>query len=212
MSYKNDVLIKIKNIIAQDEDIESEIEKFIKNDYKRLIEDYKKTGQSIEGITYEMLEGIEDGLQNSTKQSKEILKNSSKILIDTAKESAKESVEESFNLINKHKEEFNKELNNIDNNLNKINILFKKDLEKAYRQFYENIEHEKSHLLEVINGISIYSKDKSYNFFEESLKKGKDGINFIDNFTKKYKRSVHRYLKIKIAVLFYKLANRINKI
>jgi hypothetical protein len=85
-------------------------------------------------------------------------------------------------------------------------------MEKTYRQFCDNIEHEKYHLLEVMDGISIYSKDKSYKFFEESIKKSKDGIIYIDNFTKKYKRSMLRYFKIKIAIWFYKLANRINKV
>ncbi len=212
MSHKNDMRVEIKNIIKKGDNIEITIDNFIKNEYRHIIEDYKKTGQSIEGITYEILEAIEYNLQNDTKKSKEILKKSSDMIVEIAELSARNSIDESYNLVNKYKQEFNKEIDDFNSDINKKNSIFKNKIEKLHHRFYNNIEHEKFHLFEVMDGISIYGKDKSYKFFEDSIKKGKDAIAYIDIMAKKYKKSIRHYSKIKFANFFYKLANRINKI
>ncbi len=212
MSYKNDIKKKIEDILSHDRDIEKEIEYLIKNDYKNIVEDYKKTGQSIEGITYEMLEVMEELLHNNMQKYKEILKHSSASMIETAKESARENIDKNHQLISQKENEFHQQLNDINDYIDKLNNDFKKKMDLLHHQLYDNIEHEKFHIEEILHGISIYSKDKSYKFFEENIKKCKESIEYIDSLSKTYKESIYQKTKTKTAILLYKLANRINQL
>ncbi len=128
---------------------------FVKSEYEKIVEDYKKTGQSLEGATYEILEIVEKGIEKKDKEIENILKNISSTILETARKSA-------FENIKKNEKEF----------------------KRAYDSFIDSIEREKCSYDEIIKALYSYDKDKNRHLFDETIKHLKKDIKEIDKIKK----------------------------
>jgi len=139
MSYKK---IIIDNILSSSNkiDLDDRVFDSIKSIYIKAIEDSRKTGQSIESITYEIMEGVENSL-DKLENKEEILNLVSKNIIKVLYSNIKTTILKS-----------------------KQRALF------ANKKYYDTIEKEKDNLVISIETLKDYAKDNHYNNFEKNLK------------------------------------------
>ncbi|RUM61447.1 MAG: hypothetical protein DSZ03_08430 [Sulfurimonas sp.] len=140
MFYKTSIKSKMASISQEGTEVTQKVMDLFKKVYADAIGGARKTGQSIESITYEVLEGIEEGLISKDHQTEDILN---------------EVAEEMVELIYKHAQE----------NIRRSQI--KKNL--AEEHFYEAIEKEKAHLLASMETFQMYAKEKELPNFEKYL-------------------------------------------
>ena len=85
MSYKNSMKKRIEAISIEDAAFDDKVIQEIKKVYKQALDESRITGESIESVTYEILEGIEELLLDHNEV---ILAKVSDIMIDTIHQSA----------------------------------------------------------------------------------------------------------------------------
>ncbi len=108
--------------------------------YREALYESKKTGQSVESMTYEILEGVGEGSLLKPEYAEEVLENILNIISATLEESAQESI-------------YRK----------------KRKLYWAKMQLSETIETEQSYVKEAIEACREYAKEKSLKTLEEQL-------------------------------------------
>ncbi len=142
MSYKDEIKIEVEAISESNTKISEEIKQILEKIYAQALEDNKKTGQSVESLTYEILEGIEEGLKIKDEQAEEILKTVADTITEIIHKSATKNI---------YKSHTNAHL--------------------AKERLKEVIELEKAHLLESMDAFKAYAEDRSYKLFAKNLYK-----------------------------------------
>lgn len=140
MFYKIGIKSKIASISNNSPDMSKSVMDALKIVYEDAIGGARKTGESIESITYEVLEGIEEELTSKQLDMEAILNG---------------VVEEMVELIYDHAQE----------NIRRSRI--KK--ERAQEHFNETVEKEKAHLLASMETFQLYAKEKKLPNFEKNL-------------------------------------------
>ena len=108
--------------------------------YRKALYEAKRTGQSIESMTYEILEGVGESALLKPEYAEEGLKNIVDIISATLKESAQERI-----------------------------YAKKRKLYWAKKQLSEAIEAEQSYMTEAIEACREYAKEKSLRTLEEQV-------------------------------------------
>ncbi len=90
MSYKEEVKAKIGAISAGEEDYEAQVTNVVKDVYSRALTEAKITGESVESVTYEILEGIQEAL---LERHEEILHNVSEQMVQIIHDQANECID-----------------------------------------------------------------------------------------------------------------------
>ncbi len=132
------------------------IDKVIEEVYTRALEESKKTGQSVESITYEVLEGLEEGYTKKTEMLEEVLKRAILVISKVIHQSAME------------------------------NILKKDErIHLAKLQLENSIEEEQMRLKDSLDTFKHYAEDKSYKTFkvylEEIESEIEEMVNLLEN-------------------------------
>ena len=140
MSYRIDICEKITAALQESPYNEKTIEKTIELFYLQVLKEAKITGHSVESVTYEVLEGIEEGLTTKPEKVEETLKHASRQMADIIHQSAKVTICEK-----------------------------KRKVHFAKVELRETIEAEKAHLAESLEAFRHYAREKSYQNFEMSL-------------------------------------------
>ena len=139
MSYKNTVKTEIGTAMLENPDTDV-IETILAPIYSRALEEAKITGQSIESITYEILEGFEEALCSQNPQ------------ISHALEKAAEKM---AHIIHRNAEE---------------DIAHHQKLTQiAQERLEEHIDTEKAHLYELSEALRHYADEKSHRYLLEKL-------------------------------------------
>ena len=139
MSYKKDINVLIDEVLKENIDIDEKIFSSIKLIYTKAIEESQITGQSIESITYEIMEGAEQSLSNISEKEK--------ILNDIAK-----SILELLYI-----------------NIKMAITKNKRKLLLASLNYSDTIEKEKDNLLASVDTLKKYAKDNNYFVFNNDL-------------------------------------------
>jgi len=139
MSYKKDIKVAIDRVLEENMDVEEKIFASIKLIYTKAIEESKITGQSIESITYEIMEGVEQSLSDLTKKEK-ILNDIAKSILEILYLNIKIAITKS-----------------------------KRKLSLANQNYQNTIEREKDNLLASIDTLKKYAKDNNYLLFNNDL-------------------------------------------
>jgi len=139
MSYKKDIKVAIDRVLEENMDVEEKIFASIKLIYTKAIEESKITGQSIESITYEIMEGVEQSLSNLTQKEK-ILNDIAKSILEILYLNIKIAITKS-----------------------------KRKLSLANQNYQDTIEREKDNLLASIDTLKKYAKDNNYLLFNNDL-------------------------------------------
>ncbi len=121
-------------------DIDNDFFTSIKSIYIKAIEESERTGQSIESITYEIMEGVEKSL-SKLDNKEEILNLVSKDIIKILYSNIKINILKS-----------------------KQRAVF------ANQKYQNTIEKEKDNLIASIETLKEYAEDNNYNNFAENLK------------------------------------------
>lgn len=151
MSYKDEVIRQLTNISSQNDSksVADDITRMVENIYTKALLESKKTGQSVESITYEILEGLEEGLNTIHKtEIEKVLQNASHIITDVIHKCAQE------NILQKHQ-----------------------NLKRASEILDETIEAEKAHLLESMEAFKAYAHDHTHTLFADNLYHLQDKLN-----------------------------------
>lgn len=142
MSYRDKIKVEVEIISKSNTQISKEIRQILEKIYSQALEDNKKTGQSVESLTYEILEGIEEGLRVKDEQTEEILKTVADTITEIIHKSVTKNIQKSHT--NAH---------------------------IAQERLKDVIELEKTHLLESMDAFKAYAEDRSYKVFAKSLHK-----------------------------------------
>jgi len=140
MSYKDEIKKEIQHILKDKALATTILYTYIRNLYEKAIYESKKTGQSIESITYEILEGLEESYEAYPEGLEDVLNKCSMIMIDVVHVSA---------------------LNSIEKKNQKIL--------QAKAELIETLETEKSYLLEALYTFKDYAEDNTHSNFQKSL-------------------------------------------
>ena len=152
MSYKNDIALKLTNLLEKGEVKESEIIKVVERVYHDALMEGKIVGQSIESITYEVLEGVETSLKSSDQKVESILEKVVESITKVIHKSAKEDIQKTY-----------------------------KAAYTAEQRLYDRIDAEKANLLESLEASKAYAKEKAYHHFEKQLEKTERNIDMLLN-------------------------------
>jgi len=148
MSYKNDLKYKIASVLHHKNDHSPHtITQILHTIYKQALEESKQTGQSVSSITYEVLEGLEEGHYEYPEHIEKKLSHASVMIALIIYESAQKNIEEK-----------------------------EKKLQQAKAKLIDTIELEILHLLESIETFESYAEDRSHTQFKQSLSKTKSDI------------------------------------
>ena len=139
MSYKKDINILIDKALKENIDIDEKIFSSIKSIYTKAIEESQITGQSIESITYEIMEGAEQSLSNISQKEK-ILNDIAKSILELLYINIKIAITK-----------------------NKRKLLL------ASLNYSDTIEKEKDNLLASVDTLKKYAKDNNYLVFNNDL-------------------------------------------
>jgi len=140
MSYKDDIKQQIKKCIENVSHDEKAIAELLENSYNEALYESKKAGQSVESMTYEILEGVEEGCLSKPEYAEEVLENALNIISNAIRKSAQEHI-------------YRK----------------KKKLYWAEVQLSDTIEAEQACLEEAMEAYKQYAKEKSFKTLEKRL-------------------------------------------
>ena len=140
MSYKNEIKRNIEMALNTNSQSDVKMISVIENMYRKALEESKKTGQSIESITYEILEGLEEGYALKPHKVEHILQHATTIIAQVIHHSAKEKIEKQY-----------------------------KQVTLAHTVLLDTIEAEKSHLSQSLDAFRHYAHDHGHHHFKESL-------------------------------------------
>lgn len=150
MSYKDDIVIKFEKLLEKGEVVESEIIKVVEQVYQNALAEGKIVGQSIESITYEVLDGIETSLHDSNEKVEEILEKAFETITKVIHESAQKDIQKVY-----------------------------KTAYIAEQRFHDRIDAEKANLIESLEASKSYAKDKAYHHFEKQLEETEKKISVL---------------------------------
>ena len=139
MSYKKDINVLIDEVLKENIDVEEKIFSSIKLIYTKAIEESQIIGQSIESITYEIMEGAEQSLSNISQKEK-ILNDIAKSILELLYINIKMAITKS-----------------------------KRKLLLASQNYSDTIEKEKDNLLASVDTLKKYAKDNNYLVFNNDL-------------------------------------------
>jgi transcription initiation factor TFIIIB Brf1 subunit/transcription initiation factor TFIIB len=143
MSYKDEIKTKLAELSFSDDNkgLETHINDIIKTVYRKALDESKKTGQSVESITYEILEGLEESLNSMHKNRVEdLLHSASQTITNVIHRCAQENIS--------HKN---------------------KNVQRAINHLQDTIEAEKAHLLESMEAFKAYAHDHTHTLFAKNL-------------------------------------------
>ena len=101
MSYKTD--IKYKVTLLKKDDFIYKLHALVKIEFSKALNDSKVTGQSIQSITYEFLEALEEVFDS---QKDETLEQLSSIMLDTLYTNANANIQKASDLLGRVEENF----------------------------------------------------------------------------------------------------------
>lgn len=136
MSYKEEMREMVKNISTSNnpEHFQKSITDALSTLYTRALVESKKTGQSIESMTYEILEGLEEGLkEQNSAEIEDIFHHAADTITKLIHSCAQESIGKS-----------------------------NKNLQIAAEKLQETIAAEKSHLIESMEVFKSFAADHKY--------------------------------------------------
>ncbi len=142
MLYRQQISKEISSLNRDLSQSKQEFKKIVRFWYAKALEEAKSTGHSIESITYEVLEGVEDGLKDKKDIIEDGLSYSVDIIIDLLHHSALSDIQ-------KHQ----------------------KRVEYAKNALEEKISSEKANLIDTLETFKDYAKDNSHKRFEQDLQK-----------------------------------------
>jgi len=158
MSYRIDICEKITAALHESPYDEKKIEKTIELFYVQVLKEAKMTGHSVESVTYEVLEGIDEGMTKKPEKVEDTLKSASRSIADIIHKSAKKTICEK-----------------------------KRKVRFAKAELRETIEAEKVHLNESLEAFKHYAREKSYRKFEMSLQeREREIVEYIHKITDKF--------------------------
>ncbi len=141
MSYKSEMKHKIEMALNTESQNDVKTMAVIENMYEKALEESKKTGQSIASITYEILEGLEEGYASKPQKVEHILQHATAIITQVIHHSA---------------------INNIEKQHQQVRL--------AHEVLLDTIEAEKIHLSESLEAFEHYAHDNEHHSFKESLR------------------------------------------
>ncbi len=103
MSYKNDIKNKIDLLQEDKKEFIEELDTLVRVEYLRALEEMKITGQSLQSITYEFLEALEEALHS---QQESALESTTHIMLDTLYSNANDNIQKSHLLSSLVEQEF----------------------------------------------------------------------------------------------------------
>jgi hypothetical protein len=140
MSYRDDVRQTIEKLLEEMPPKEGKIDREIRKMYAKALEEAKQTGASVESMTYEVLEGIGEGLSQAPELIEPTLQRASLLISDLLHHSAIEDIAKK-----------------------------EKRLAFARDALNETIEAEKIHLVESLEALRNYAHEHNYREFQKSL-------------------------------------------
>jgi len=140
MSYKHDIQQQIEQSTENSDYGKKSLTELIADYYRNALYESKKTGQSVESMTYEILDGAGEGCASKAACAEELLEEMLDIISHTIHESAQEHI-------------YRK----------------KRQLYWAERQLTETIEAEQSYVMESLEACKAYAEEKSLKRLEEKL-------------------------------------------
>lgn len=140
MSYREEMKQMIMGLLTKMPPENEKLDRAIRKVYAKALEEAKQTGGSIESMTYEVLEGIEEALSIYPELIESTLQRSAFLMADLLHHSAKVDIAKR-----------------------------EKRLACAKDALDEVIKAEKMHLMESLDAFKAYAQDHQYVQFEKSL-------------------------------------------
>ena len=141
MSYRDEIKVMIENVLeSTTPSRRASIDRVIKKMYAKALEETKRSGASVESMTYEILEGIEAGLLSSPEEMEASLERASCLMADLLHHSAQEEIKRKQRRIDFAKEALS-----------------------------ETIEAEKMHLIESLDAFRAFAREHRHQKFQKSL-------------------------------------------
>ena len=141
MSYKEEIRDLIQSLESENERFEHRIVEAVHALYLKALNESKKTGLSVESITYEILEGIEEALEHLSKtRTQKLLHAISETITQVIHSCAQENISHKY-----------------------------RNVQLAKEKLHDTIEMEKAHLSESLEAFKAYAEDHKHDDFAESL-------------------------------------------
>ncbi len=146
MSYKDEMKREVQMIVSKPSSVPT-LHKYIEALYERAVYESRKTGQSIESVTYEILEGLEASAEVHSDEMETLLVQSALIMIDVMHLSGLKTLERS-----------------------------NQKVMEAKKQRKETLKAEKAYLLETLHTLKEYAQDNSHLDLKKSLQQRQSDI------------------------------------
>jgi len=160
MGIKDRVKSEVQKIIARGHQVEQEVIAFVRDDYKKTLDDVGKGMNTVRETTSEYLSGVEEGLNAAGHKSEELLQKTAHALVDVARELCNKSLEAAQKNAHDAKSSLNAALEKVQGPIDNVDEKIKKRMQDAHSRLTKTSEAGKTRLKAVGDGIDAYAGKK----------------------------------------------------
>ena len=152
MSYKEEVKTKIGAIKDGEEAYEARVSEIVREVYARALEEAKITGESVESVTYEILEGIQEALLD---RHEEILRKVSEKMIEIIHDQANDCITVKHQKARQAQQALEETIEREKAHLNESLEAFRAFArEKSLSRFAHHLQQMEAHVKGLIHGLT----------------------------------------------------------
>ena len=196
MLTKDQIVEEIKKIISSGKDIEDELSSFLKKDLEQAITKLEDAKSSIKSLTLETLDDIKVGAVISEQKIGHALTEFAGSILETTRAIASDALEGAQILADRTRKKFDAAIEAA-GDIDKVEDQVKAEMEKAYQDFVEKIDMEKTRLSQVEGAIKEFAE-------KNARKLNKDVIAELEKSAEKARTDIEEF-EIKARELLEKL-------
>ena len=199
MSLREDMEKATKEVVEEGHVEDAKFVAFVKDRFRKTLENCEKTKTSVKSATIEILKGIEDGLKAAGLESKELLLKAASGMLEITKEVGEKGISAARHAADASKAVLDAELEKVHGSIDHVKQKTKDDMKIAYGKLLKNIEIEKERLNQIGEAFKDYSKEKSHTALGKVAEKSKKVINNIEQSAKEYGGKLLHHSQDKVA-------------
>jgi len=157
MSLREDVKELTVKIVASGKDIDEKIVGFVRSDYSGILASCKKSNRSVKKATKDILKGVEEGFKIEKYDGKKTIKKVADVMLRISRRESEKEINRSHKAAVESKIDFMKELEKVDDNIDRLKEKTKNSMKKGYAKLQKKVIDETDHFKKTAAAITEHA-------------------------------------------------------
>ena len=211
MSLREDMDKAVKEVVEEGHVEDAKVVAFVKDRFRKTLENCEKTKTSVKTATIEILKGVEDGLKAGGRESKELLRKAASGMLEVTKEVGEKGISAARRAASSSKEVLDAELEKVHGLIDQVKQKTKDDMKTACGKLQEKTEAEKEHLRQMGEAFKEYAGKKSHVALNKVAEKSKEAVYNIDQSAKEYGEKLLHHSQDRVSGWLKKMVDKIGQ-